>query len=325
MKKLLAIVATTAALAVVLAVAEPKFLSAYNLQNLARLIAFLGLIALGQGLVIVAGGIDLSVGAVVGLSALLIALLAGSAPLPPGLDGIVPGHPIAVGWSVVVVVAIMIAVGAIQGRMITKLGLQPFIVTLGGMMALRGVAHVLTRGGTAGLGPGHESFRALASGTVLGAVPVPVVVLAIAAALVHALLHHTVLGQSLYAIGRNEEAARYSGIDVARAKRIAYTLCAALAAAAGVLYAAYLPSVQPAFGTAFELYAIAAAVLGGCSLRGGEGTVAGILAGAVLMRLITNGINLLGISTHWELVVIGVVIVAAAVLDVLVRRRDEGR
>jgi ribose transport system permease protein len=310
---------------VALGIAEPQFFSAYNLQNLARLIALLGLIALGQGLVIVAGGIDLSVGAVGGLSALSIALLSGSAPLPPALAAILPGHPIAVGWSVVVVVAIMIAVGAIQGRMITRLGLQPFIVTLGGMMALRGVAHVLTRGGTAGLGPGHESFRRLASDTVLGSVPVPVVVLAIAAALVHALLHHTVLGQSLYAIGRNEEAARYSGIDVERSKRIAYTLCAAFAATAGVLYAAYLPSVQPAFGTAFELYAIAAAVLGGCSLRGGEGTVAGILAGAVLMRLITNGINLLGISTHWELVVIGVVIVAAAVLDVLVRRRDEAR
>ena len=151
-----------------------------------------------------------------------------------------PGHPIAVGWSVVLVVAIMIAVGAMQGRMITKLGLQPFIVTLGGMMALRGVAHVLTRGGTAGLGPGHESFRALASGTVLGVVPMPVVVLAIAAALVHALLHHTVLGSRSTPSARNEEAARYSGIDVSRAKRIAYTLCAALAAAAGVLYAAYL-------------------------------------------------------------------------------------
>jgi ribose transport system permease protein len=216
----------------------------------------------------------------------------------------------------------MIGVGAAQGRMITRLGLQPFIVTLGGMMALRGLAHVLTRGGTTGLGTEHPGFRQLASGTVLGVVPVPVVVLLIAAALVHGLLHHTVLGQALYAIGRSEEAARYSGIDVARCKRIAYTGCAALAAVAGVLYAAYLPSVQPAFGTAFELYAIAAAVLGGCSLRGGEGSVAGILAGAALMRLITNAINLLGISTHWELAVIGAVIVAAAVLDVVVRRRE---
>ena len=321
MKKLVAVLASTALLAVVLAAAEPRFLSTYNLQNLARLVAFLGLIALGQGLVIVAGGIDLSVGAVVGLSALLIALLAGPGPLPSGLASILPAHPLGVGSTVVLVLAAMVLFGAIQGRMITRLGLQPFIVTLGGMMALRGIAHVLTRGGTAGLGPGHDAFRALAASTVLGSVPVPVVVLLVAALLVHALLHHTVLGQSLYAIGRNEEAARYSGIDVARAKRIAYTACAGLAAAAGVLYAAYLPSVQPAFGTAFELYAIAAAVLGGCSLRGGEGTVAGILAGAVLMRLITNGINLLGISTHWELVVIGVVIVAAAVLDVAVRRR----
>jgi ribose transport system permease protein len=324
MKKLLAIVATTAALAVALALTEPRFLSAYNLQNLARLVAFLGLIALGQALVIVAGGIDLSVGAVVGLSALAIAILAGPAPLPAALAAFLP-HPLSVAASAAIVLALAIGVGAIQGVMITRLALQPFIVTLGGMMALRGVANVLTHGGSVGLGPGHDRFRALASGTLLGVVPAPVAVLLAAALLVHAILHHTVLGQSLYAIGRNEEAARYSGIDVARVKRIAYTLCAALAGVAGVLYAAYLPSVQPAFGTAFELYAIAAAVLGGCSLRGGEGTVFGIVAGAVLMRLITNGINLLGISTHWELVVIGLVIVAAAVLDALVRRREATR
>jgi ribose transport system permease protein len=321
MRKLVAIVASAAALAVGLAIAEPRFLSAYNLQNLARLVSFLGLFALGQGIVIIAGGIDLSVGAVVGLSALLVALLAGPQPLPGWVASILGGDQVAIGWSVVIVLALMIALGAAQGRMITGLGLQPFVVTLGGMMTLRGIAHVLTRGGTASLGAGHEAFRQLATGTVLGVVPIPVVFLLAAAALVHVLLHHTVLGQSLYAIGRNEEAARYSGIDVRRSKRIAYTLCAALAASAGILYAAYLPSVQPAFGTAFELYAIAAAVLGGCSLRGGEGTVLGILAGAALMRLITNGINLIGISTHWELAVIGVVIVAAAVLDVLVRRR----
>jgi ribose transport system permease protein len=324
MRKLLAVVVTTAVLALLLALVEPRFLSAYNLQNLARLVAFLGILALGQGLVIVAGGIDLSVGAIVGLSALAIALLAGPAPLPEALAAIVPHPPLGVAASMALVVAVMIAVGALQGAMITRLALQPFIVTLGGMMALRGVAHVLTHGGSAGLGPGHDRFRALASGAVPGGVPVPVVALLVVAALVHAVLHHTVLGQSLYAIGRNEEAARYSGIDVERAKRIAYTASAGLAAIAGVLYAAYLPSVQPAFGTAFELYAIAAAVLGGCSLRGGEGTVLGIVAGAVLMRLITNGINLLGISTHWELVVIGVVIVAAAVLDALVRRREQG-
>jgi ribose transport system permease protein len=320
-KKLAAVAASTAGLAVVLALAEPRFLSAYNLQNLTRLIGFLGLFALGQGLVIVTGGIDLSVGAVVGLAALLVALLSGPEGLPGALGSLLDG-PLPVGGSVAIVAALMTGVGALQGRMITRLGLQPFIVTLGGMMTLRGAAHVLTRGGTAGLGPDHDAFTRLASGTVFGVVPAPLMVLAVAAAIVHFILAHTVLGQALYAIGRNEEAARYSGIDVARAKRIAYTLSAALAAVAGILYAGYLPSVQPAFGTAFELYAIAAAVLGGCSLRGGEGTVAGILVGAALMRLITNGINLVGISTHWELLVIGVVIVAAAVLDAAVRRRE---
>ena len=189
-------------------------------------------------------------------------------------------------------------------------------------MALRGVANVTTQGAAAGLGPGHDRFIELSSGVLLGFLPIPVAVMLIIAVLCHLLLRHTVFGQYLYAIGRNEEAARYSGIDTGRWKTYAYVGSAGLASCTGVLYASYLPSVQPNFGTAYELYAIAAAVLGGCSLQGGEGTIFGVLAGATLMRLITNGINLLGINTHWEYAVIGAVIVLAAVLDVLVRRRE---
>ena len=129
----------------------------------------------------------------------------------------------------------------------------------------------------------------------------------------------------LYAIGHNEAGALYSGIDVGRYKRLAYLLCAALAGVTGILYAPYLASVQPSFGTAFELYAIAAAVLGGCSLRGGEGAVLGVIVGATLMRLIGNGINLLGISTYWEFTVIGMVILLAAVLDSIMTKNAAGR
>jgi len=325
MKKVIGIAIFTLALTLLLAIIEPKFLSAFNLQNLTRFIAFLSILALGEGLVILSGGIDLSVGAIAGCSALLVAYLAGPHPLPVWLAALNGGDQMPIAIAILLVLTLMLGVGALQGRMITRLGLQPFIVTLGGMMILRGMANVATQGAAVGLGNDHDAFRALGSGVVAGILPVPVLLMIVIAAVAYMALHHTILGQYLYAIGRNEEAARFSGIDIRRWKAVAYLGSAGLAATTGILYASYLPSVQPNFGTAYELYAIAAAVLGGCSLRGGEGTVVGILVGATLMRLITNGINLLGINTHWEYAVIGSVIVVAAILDAFVAKRGAKR
>ena len=313
MKKIVGIVVFTAVLAAFLAWRTPDaFLSAYNLKNVSRLVAFLSILAIGEAVVIISGGIDLSVGAIVGYSALVLVYLIGTNGVHPAL-------------AVPVVFALALLVGSIQGQLVTRLNLQPFIVTLGGMMVLRGLAQVLTRGGAAGLGPGHETFEKLGTGFLFGVIPAPVVILVFVAAGCHFLMRHTVAGRYLYAIGHNEAGALYSGINVGRYKRLAYLLCAALAGVTGILYAPYLASVQPSFGTAFELYAIAAAVLGGCSLRGGEGAVLGVIVGATLMRLIGNGINLLGISTYWEFTVIGMVILMAAVLDVLLTKNAEGR
>lgn len=310
MKKLIGIALFTALLALFLAFKEHEaFLSEYNLKNLGRLISFLAILAIGEGIVIISGGIDLSVGSIVGFSALFLTWLIGT-------------REINTVESVAIVFALMLVVGLVQGFMITQLSIQPFIVTLGGMMVLRGFAQVLTHGGAVGLGPGHEVFQKLGSGFLWSVIPIPAVFMIAIAVICGFLMHQTVFGQYLYAIGRNEEAARFSGIAVGRFKTLAYLLAAALAGIAGILYAPYLSSVQPSFGTAYELYAIAAAVLGGCSLRGGEGAVVGIIIGAALMRLINNGINLLGISTYWEYSVIGFVIILAALLDVFIRRGE---
>ncbi len=285
------------------------FGSEYNLQNLARLIALLSILAIGEGLVIITGGIDLSIGAIVGYSALLVTYLIGRKDLNPAT-------------AILCVLALMGAAGRIQGWLITRLNIQPFIVTLGGMMVLRGLAQVLTGGGAVGPGEGHEMFQNLGGGFILQKIPIPVVIMLAVAAVFYFLMHRTIFGQYLYAIGRNEEAARFSGINVSRYKRLAYFFSALLACLTGILYASYLSSVQTSFGTAYELYGIAAAVLGGCSLRGGEGTIPGIIIGAALMRLIYNAITLLNIPTDWEFVVIGSVILIAALLEVFVRSRE---
>ncbi len=292
--------------------AGESFLTTYNLKNLARLIAFLSILAIGEAIVIICGGIDLSVGSIVGYSAMLVVYLIGTRGVPAPL-------------AAALTLGLGTFVGLAQGLMITRLRLQPFIVTLGGMMTLRGLAQVLNSGGAVGIGPGHGGFQAVGGGFVLGIVPGPAVVLAGVLLAGGVMMHATVAGRYVYAIGANEEAARFSGISVDRYKTLAFTLCGALAGLTGVLYAGYLSSVQPSFGGAMELHAIAAAVLGGCSLRGGEGTILGVLVGATLMRLITNGINLLGISTYWEYVIVGGVILLAAVLDVAVQRRTEGQ
>ncbi len=318
MRKILGILFFAVALTVGLAIAEPEtFLLALNLKNLLRLTALFSILAIGEGLVIITGGIDLSVGSIVGYSALLAVYFMNVTGLPTAT-------------AIILVIGIMLGVGAVQGLLITRLSLQPFIVTLGGMMVLRGLAQVRTGGGALGLGSDHPTFQQLGggflfgkdstAGSLAGVIPVPLVIMLLIAALAHFLMHQTIFGRYLYAIGRNEEAARFSGINVKRIKMLAYLISAGTAAIAGILYAGYLSSVQPSLGTGFELYAVAAAVLGGSSLRGGEGTVPGIIIGTFVIRVIANGINLLGIPSFWEQTVTGGVILLAALLDVSLHR-----
>ena len=302
------------------------FLSASNVVNTTRQISMLGIFAVGIAFVIITGGIDLSIGSVVGLTGVIIAKL--SSTQTGGL-----GYPLWVGISAALSAAVI--VGLAQGLLITRLKLQPFIVTLGGMLLFRGVSQTIVDGGVISLG--DSPLLDLASGGVLrvGREPLigwPLLIFAAVAALGAYALHYTVLGRYIYAIGGNREAARYSGINVNRVELLTYMISAGTAGIAGVCYAAYIGQMSQQVGVAYELYAIAAAVLGGCSLRGGEGTIFGILIGASIMRVIDNGINMFQIqytdpdgvrriwrlNPNWNWIIVGAVILVAVILDQVV-------
>jgi ribose transport system permease protein len=305
------------------------FLGASNVINTTRQISMLGIFAIGISFVIITGGIDLSVGSVIGLTGVLIAKLSGQHyPDNPAAGGL--GYSLWVGVPVALLVASL--AGLAQGLLITRLHLQPFIVTLGGMLLLRGVSQTIVRGGTLSLG--DVPLAKLANGGLFGSesnplLPYPVLILLVVAAVAAYLLHFTVFGRYVYAIGGNREAAEYSGIPVKRVETSTYVISGFLGGVAGVCYAAYIGQMSQQVGIAYELYAIAAAVLGGVSLRGGEGTVVGSIIGSAIMRVIDNGINMFQwvyrdesgarrifrLDNNWTFIIIGAVILVAVAFD----------
>lgn len=307
MQKTLVLCAVVAVLGLFTYLIEPSFFTQFNLDNLARRSALLGIYAIGVGVVIIAGGIDLSIGSVVALTGYLTVVFAVHWDLPA--------------VAVIPMIAVVgLCIGCIHGVLVAYMKLQPFVATLCGLLAYRGLARVVSGDNSGGIGEGQKTIKALAGGHFLE-IPVPVWILLIVGVLVWLFLTRTIWGRYIYAIGNNEEAVMYSGINVARGKTLTYVLCGTLAALSGLLEVGDVGSVTPA-GTGFfyELYAIAAAVLGGCSLRGGEGTISGIVLGAVMIRLIGNVTNLLGIPSQFEYVVLGLVILAGAMIDVLLER-----
>jgi len=205
--------------------------------------------------------------------------------------------------------------------------LQPFVTTLCGLLLYRGIARYLTDDQSLGFGVGHESLRKLAIGKIPDAassafgIPVPFIIMVMLGVLAAVFLNQTIYGRYLRALGRNEPAARYSGINTERMTILAYVICSLLAGFGGVLFALDVNSIQPSgLGEFYELYAIAAAVLGGCSLRGGEGSILGVIIGAAVMRVLYNAINILRIPTHLEFAIIGAVILAGVIVDELVKR-----
>ncbi|UCH33245.1 MAG: ABC transporter permease [Armatimonadota bacterium] len=312
MRKLVGMAVLLAVLCVFIYAGNQRFVSSDNLQNLTRHVAFLAIYAIGEGIVILSGGIELSVGSVIAFSGVFLVWSVVERGMSPAAAG-------------TLVILFGILIGLWHGFLVTRVRLQPFIATLCTMLILRGHARVLVDEQTMGFGNQFLGLRALGDGFVLG-VPTPVVILVGVAIVASFFMHFTVYGRYLYAIGRNPLAAEYSGVKVGRMQTAAYVACGGLAALAGILYATYTNSVQPATtGLAYELYAIAAAVLGGCSLRGGEGTVVGIIVGAAIMRVMTNGINLLGIAPAWEFAVVGYVILIGVVADALYRQRAARR
>lgn len=317
MNRLLGILALLLVLYAALLVSDPAAGSLENHQNLARRTGSFGILTLGAGILIIAGGIDLSIGSVVGLSAVIFALL-----LEKQTDPVL---------AMLIVLGVGVAIGLFHGLLVTRLRLQPFIVTLCGLFIYRGLAQWIARtpGGSVrdvGIGgrPDLAGVRFLAVGD-LGGVPMIFLLLLAVAALAAVLLHLSVYGRYLYAVGYNEQAARYAGVAVDRYKVLAYVLCSLLAGLGGILFLLDVETASPSSaGSLYELYAITGAVLGGCSLRGGQGTVAGILLGTAVLPLLRNLCNFADVPKELEYTVIGIALLLGTIADELLKRRSRG-
>lgn len=309
------------------------FLGPPNVLNTTREISRLGIYAVGIGIVIITGGIDLSIGSIIGLTGVIIAKC--SAPDDPNCMH----WPLWVGITLAMSVAVLL--GLMQGLMITGLKLQPFIVTLGGMLLFRGIAQVITGGGTLSFGVSRLPEAMEASLWKIGpwTILTTPMLMFLAVLLVGTyLLHFSVFGRYVYAIGGSRDAAEYSGIPVRKVETMVYVLSATLAGLAGVCET-YVGSMMHTNGVAYELSAIAAAVIGGCSLRGGDGTMFGIIIGCGIIRVIDNGINLFKFNYHdaagqvqvfhlgsnWNFVITGAVILLAVILDQVVQMAQAKR
>lgn len=290
---------------VFLSFASPVFLSADNLFNIGSQTAVVAVIAIGVTLVIITAGIDLSVGSVAALSGVLGVMMMAQAGLPV---------PVAILGGTLVGAAC----GLVNGLLVSVAGLNPFIATLGMLTVARGLTFIFTNAVAVFGAP--NSFRLLGQG-VIGPIPVPILTIVVVAIVGYVVLSRTRLGRYAYAMGSNLEAARLSGIPIRRYLTSVYVISGALAGFGGMIAASRVNSGQPNFGIGLELDVIAAAVIGGASLFGGQGTVVGTLIGAFLIALIRNGAVLLDINTFYQQVIIGVVIWLAVFWDQYRRRR----
>lgn len=290
-----------------------SFMSPGNQENLLRRTALFGIIGIGVAFVIITGGIDLSVGSVICLVGVGFPWLVSQGALP-------------VPVCLLLVFAAALCVGLSHGVLVTSMNLQPFVVTLCGLLMYRGITRGFTGDQPVGFGNDLKGLRWLATGeipvTATFGVPVPCLIFVLVAALAGLFLNRTVPGRHLLALGNNEEAARFSGVRTKRLIILAYVICSLLAGLGGLLFVFDTNSAQPVdFGNFYELFAIAAAVLGGCSLRGGSGTILGIVIGTALIQLLRNMINLVDwIPKNIEYAVIGGVILAGAIGDEIAKR-----
>lgn len=294
---------TLIVLFVALSIASPNFLTSTNLSSVVRQTAVINIMALGMTLIIISGGIDLSVGATLAMGGLF------------GTMVMAKGYPIAAG--VTIGISMGMVCGLINGLLITRLKINPFIVTLGTLGIFRGTALMVSNGL-----PVHEippAYSFLGDGVVLG-VPFVLWVLLVCAVMMHVTLEHTKLGRYAFAIGSNPDAAFYAGIPVSFHLTAVYGIAGMLTGLSGMIEASRLMTGQPTAGQGYELQAIAAVVIGGGSLRGGEGSVVGTLIGAFIMGLLSNGSDLLGISPYLQQAIIGAVIILAVTIDEVRKR-----
>jgi erythritol transport system permease protein len=297
------------------AVAAPNFLSAANAVIVSKHVALNAFLAIGMTFVIITGGIDLSVGSIVGLCAMVAGWL------------VLNGIDLGLGWSIqfntleiaLLVMLVGVGVGLINGLLITRLNVAPFIATLGTLYVARGAALLSSDGRTfPNLGGnadyGSASFPWIGSGTLLG-LPVMIWMLVVVGLLASYISRRTPLGRYIYAVGGNERGAALSGVKVTRVKMFVYMFSGLCAALVGLIIASQLQASHPATGETFELNAIAAAVLGGTSMSGGRGRIGGTIVGAFVIGILSDGLIMMGVSSFWQTVIKGLVIIAAVVID----------
>jgi ribose transport system permease protein len=331
LKKDLGLLVLIIVVGAVVAIINPRFLSPINIANTANLVGLFGIFAIGQGFVIITGGIDLSVGSIIALLGVIF------------ID-LIANHEVLWPIAALIVLGIGVLMGLVHGLLITKLKLQPFVVTLCGLLIYRGIARFYTADATAGfpfgvnfpglewITTGRTDIVAVLTGDRWHSIPIPhaFFIMLVIAVIMWVVLHRSVFGRYLYAVGKNEEAARYSGIRTTRVIVAAYVISATLAALSSIFFAMYTRSILPSgHGNFYELYAIAAAVLGGFSLRGGEGSIVGVVLGTILLQVLQNLVNLLGIPSSLNFAVMGSVILIGVIADqqfaIFRRRREAAR
>jgi ribose transport system permease protein len=295
------ILGALAFMVLVLAVFIPQFRDLQNIVNITRNFSFVGIVAMGMTLVILTGGIDLSVGSVWGMTAVIVAFL------------------LTHGWPVpLAILASLLAaagIGLMNGLCITRLKMSPFVPTLATLSIARSFALIVTHGRPISIfGDEYQSFLWLGGGDIFG-IPNPFIIFCVTAIFFWILLSRTVWGRYVYAVGGNERTARLTGLHVDRLKIIVYILSAVVAGVAGLVQYSYLSSVTADLGTGEELAVIAATVIGGANLAGGEGTVLGTVIGAIILEVLRNGLLLFGIDPYWQGVFVGAVIILAVSID----------
>lgn len=305
-KENLAILVAFIILCVGLSIATPAFFTKDNILNVLRQVATNSNLAIGLTMAIIIGGIDLSVGAVLAFSGLLCASF-----ISDGMN---------LGLAVLLAFTLGALFGLLNGLIIAYTNMPPFVVTLATQNIARGIVNVYANGQP--ISARDPVFNFLGVGYFLG-IPLPVIYSFVLLAVMILILGRSKFGRQLYAVGGNEEAARFSGINIKKVKIIVYTLCGALASFSGIILAARMYSGQPTAGDGFELDAIAASVLGGVSFSGGVGKLGGTIIGVLVLGVLTNGLNLLNINSFWQYIIKGIIILLAVYLDILKKRREK--
>lgn len=279
---------------------SPYFLHVENFMTIALQTAITAITAYGITFVIISGANDISIGSSIALTGVVLALM------------------LSAGWPVLISILATLLVGALigvlNGLMVAKMKLPPFIATLGAQMSLRGLAMIISDAKPIYI-QNVPNFKYLAQYRLFNLVPLPVLYMAVLCAIMAFILRKTVIGRNVFAVGSNEEAARLSGIRIVKVRVFAYMLSGLMASVAGIIMCSRVTSGQPSIATGYEGNAIAAAVIGGCSMRGGHGSIGGSILGALILGVLMNGLNLLNVSTNWQTFATGLVVIVSVWID----------